>query len=317
MDIKQLRYFLCVLEAKSVTKAAEVLHVAQPAVGMQIRNLEEELGVKLLVRHSRGVTPTEAGTELAKHAESLLRDFERARQDVMNIGGEPRGRVSVGMTEAVMHALAADLLKACRRKFPAVLLDFSEGMSDRLSEWITEDRLDVALTYHPPDDSGLVREILAIESLCFAVPAKHAVAGVSEITLREALKYDLILTSQMSFFRVQVEQAANMASLALNIVCEADSPAMIKEFVRSGMGCSVVPFSGVRPEVENGSIFAPRIVDPEVQRTLYLSYTKKRENSKVLRAVCGEIRNIVRELIEFGDIRWTAPSGKGSVSPPD
>ena len=103
MDFRQLRYFLGVYEAKSITKASERLNVAQPALGLQVRKLEEELGVDLFFRHSRGVTPTEAGQLLAVHARVLLRQFERVRQDLIDFGGQPHGRVAVGMT-----AVAAD-----------------------------------------------------------------------------------------------------------------------------------------------------------------------------------------------------------------
>lgn len=307
MDIRQLRYFLGVLEAKSFTRAADILHVAQPAIGMQIRSLEEELGVKLLVRHSRGVVPTEAGEELAKDARTLVGNFDRVRQKIIDLGSKPSGRVSVGMTETVMHMLATALLRACRQKYPAVSLNFAEGMSERLSEWMTLDRLDLALTYNPPEESDLAIEVLATETLYFAVPAEHGESGRTEITLREALKYDLVLTSRASLFRTRVEQAAEANHLTLRIACEADSPAMIKELVRGGMGCSIVPYGGVRPEVEDGRILVFRIVDPEIKRTLHLVASKKRLGSKAVRLVRDEIRAIVGELAASGVAGWAPP----------
>ena len=82
MDVRQLRYFVEVVEAKSFTRAAERVHVAQPALGFQVRKLEDELGVSLLHRHSRGVDPTEAGTALLRHAHAVLRQIELARQEL-------------------------------------------------------------------------------------------------------------------------------------------------------------------------------------------------------------------------------------------
>ena len=117
MDIKQWRYFLGVAEAKSFTKAADILHVAQPAIGIQVRKLEEELGVPLLVRHSRGIVPTEAGEEMVRQARSVLRAVEQARQRVTDVGGERRGRIVVGMSTAVIRILAGILVAACRRKW--------------------------------------------------------------------------------------------------------------------------------------------------------------------------------------------------------
>ena len=114
MDIKQLRYFMGVLEAKSITKAAEQLYVAQPALGLQIRKLEEELGVELFVRHSRGVTATEAGILLSQHARVLLRQFARARQELLDFAKSPHGRVAIGLTPTGDAVLVAELAARCR-----------------------------------------------------------------------------------------------------------------------------------------------------------------------------------------------------------
>lgn len=86
MNIKQMRYFLGILEAGSFSKAAESLGVAQPALGLQVQKMENELGVSLLVRHSRGVIPTEAGDVLAKHAVDIVAEAERIRRDIMKMG---------------------------------------------------------------------------------------------------------------------------------------------------------------------------------------------------------------------------------------
>ena len=111
-----------VLEAKSITKAAEHLYVAQPALGLQIRKLEEELGVELFVRHF-GVAPTEAGLLLAQHAQVLLRQFARARQDLLDFARSPHGRVSVGLTPTVTSVLVAGLCGSLSGRVPGRRLE--------------------------------------------------------------------------------------------------------------------------------------------------------------------------------------------------
>ena len=93
MDIRQLRYFSEIVEAKSFTRAANRVRIAQPALGLQIRKLEDELGAELLRRHSRGVEATEAGTVLLRHANAILKQVEQARQEVMDLSGPPRGEI--------------------------------------------------------------------------------------------------------------------------------------------------------------------------------------------------------------------------------
>lgn len=309
-----MRYFLRVVEAKSITKAAEVSHVAQPALGMQIRNLEQELGVKLLVRHARGVVPTEAGERLAEQAEGLLRDFEQMRQNIMDIGGELRGDVALGVTATITHVLTAPLFAACRKKYSQISLNFKEGMSERLVEWVTDGRVDIALTYTFPVNSDAMSEVLAVESLYFAVPATHAARGASEITLREALgNDDIVFSSRSSPFRRKVQDVARANNLELRVVCEVNSVAMINELVSSGLSCAVMPYGAVRAEVESGRIVALPIVDPEMKRTLYLTYPKKRRYSKPLIAVRDEIRAIVDELIASKAVGWSAIDGAGPI----
>lgn len=113
MDRRQLRYFLGVVELGSLTGGAEAMHVAQSAISSHVRNLEEELGVQLLVRGPKGVTPTEHGRLLAEHAISILRQFEQARQEVMALGREPHGDVALGIPATVSPVL----IRPCSRRF--------------------------------------------------------------------------------------------------------------------------------------------------------------------------------------------------------
>src|SRR5262245_45274960 len=102
MNLRQLKYFVGVVEAGNMTRAAEQLHVAQTALGMQIRQLEEDLGVALLVRHSRGVEPTKAGSLLHTRAISILKEVEEARKDVRACEREDSEAIRLGITPALM-----------------------------------------------------------------------------------------------------------------------------------------------------------------------------------------------------------------------
>ena len=118
MDVRQLRYFVEVVQAKSFTKAAERVRVAQPALGFQVRKLEEELGSKLLVRHSRGVRTTEAGDALLKHAHAILRQIELAKQEVIDLAGPPRGPLALGVTPTASASPRDAYRSAVQRRFP-------------------------------------------------------------------------------------------------------------------------------------------------------------------------------------------------------
>jgi LysR family nitrogen assimilation transcriptional regulator len=314
LDLKQLRFFCGVVEAGSFTKAAEFLYIAQPALGLQIRHLEEELGVPLLVRHSRGVTPTEAGQLLYRHAEALLRQFERVRQDMLDFAGEPRGRVCLGLTPTLALALAATLVETCRSRYPGIILNIAEGLSEWLMEWAESDRLDIVLTYNRKQEKGIHAQALAEEVLYFVSPRGVGESKGATVTFDTAIGHDLILPSGPFGLRAMVDEAARRRERQPRIVCEAESVLTIRDLVRRGFGHTILPLGAVRPEVDAGSVVARRITDPELSRTLYLGYSIKRPGSKAITAVCQEIRAAVTKLAAGGQMGWTALSAPTVVA---
>lgn len=318
MDVKQLRYFLGVLEAGSITSASEILHVAQPAIGMQIRKLEEELGVKLLERHSRGVVATEAGERLKAHADYILKNLDEARRDVVAAEGDPRGKIALGMTTTIVHLVLARVMRSCLRKYPAIALKCSEGVSETLSESLTVGRLDMALTYRPPADPGFIAEALAIESLYLAVPIEHPLAEAQSVTYLEALQCDLIPTIGFSLLSTWREELAAEHGIMPRIVCEAGSVNIIRELVRDGIGCAITPVGAMLADVENKDIAVVPIVDSKFTRTLYLACSRTKYDTTLFKPICEEIRAVVNERIEAGKVGWTAParrvSGQASAS---
>jgi len=317
MGIRQLRYFVTVAEAKSFTKAATSLQVAQPAIGVQIRKLEETLGVKLLVRHSRGVETTEAGAVLVARAQSLLQDFDQICQEVADVGGKPSGRVVVGMTKTVMHLAAARLTKSCEENYPSIDLVPTENMSKQVMQGLIDHSLDLGLAFTLGQDPRLETRPLAIEALMFAAPVGHpAIKGRKTIHLKEVLEHAIIVPSKTSPFRQGVERAAKEADIVPRIAYETNSVSMIKDLVCNDVGCAIVSYGSVISEVQTGQLGALRITDPEITRTLYLSYSKTRVQSKAMLAVRDAALSVIDDLITGGDVDWRSiPSSDGSCSP--
>lgn len=310
MDIRQLRYFLGVLEAKSLTKAAEPLHVAQPALGLQIRNLERELGVQLLVRHARGVAPTEAGELLARHAELLLRQFDRARQELMDYGKAPRGRIAVGLTSTAAQVLVAALVERCRRKYPEVQLVITENRSKRLTELVAEDKIDLALTFHPGNGADLVSTPLIEETLMLVrAPSREKLPHTIDISA--VLEEELILPSRPHLVREMVEAAAKAREKEIKLYCNIDSVMAIKELVRRGLAPTVLPLGAVYKEVENGELTVQQIANADLQRTLYLIYSVGRPSSKTRDAVRLEIQKVAHGFARSGAMGWNLPQLSG------
>lgn len=306
MDVRQLRYFVEVVEAKSFTKAAELIRVAQPALGFQVRKLEDELGVDLLVRHSRGVEPTEAGQALLRHAHSILRQIDRARQEVQDLTGPPRGTVSLGVTPTVSALLATRLVQQCSENHPHVSLNLVEAMSEEVMRRLADNRIDMGFTYNPEGARNVHCEPLLTEDLFFIGARRQGKAPSKTITLSAVLKEPLILPSRPHGLRQWVENAARSIGGELAVSFEIDSVATIRELAESGIGRTVLPFGAVQGSVEAGVVFAARITRPRISRTLHLGYASSYLASNASRAVRDVITGVVTERIREGGGYWHA-----------
>jgi LysR family nitrogen assimilation transcriptional regulator len=301
MDVRQLRYFVGVLEAKSLNKASGLLHVAQPALGAQIRNLERELGLKLLHRHPRGVEPTEAGERLARHARQLLLQIDRMRQELSDYATTPSGRVLMCMARSLPREVSTSIAERCQTTLPDVKLRIVEGFRQRVS--VEGSMADLALTFYPEDGVPFVWEPLVQDELVFVFSAEDRRAQ-RELDFRELARHTLILPSQPNYIRHFVEAAALLASHELRVSYEIDSFEVIKELVARGMGNSIMPTACVRDDVRNGKLKLARIKNPRLQRTLYMLHSSRQACSGAVDLIRREVRSIIFECADDVTFGW-------------
>lgn len=296
-----------VLEAKSITKAAEQLYVAQPALGLQIRKLEEELGVELFVRHSRGVTATEAGLLLSQHARVLLRQFARARQELLDFAKSPHGRVAIGLTPTVNSVLVAELAARSRAQYPDVVLNIAGGLSDRLIEWVEDDEIDLSLSYGRRDHGGLDCEPL-VEEVLYFIEVGDGTPRQSEqpITMTEVMQEELALPSRPHLLRLLVDEKATEIGAPAKVIFEVDSVTAMKELALNGVAGLVMPIGAVRNEVADGRLRARAVIEPELSRLLYLVQSNRRPPSKAVQAVSQLVRETVTDFSQRNDVGWRA-----------
>lgn len=294
-----------VLEAKSITKAAEQLYVAQPALGLQIRKLEEELGVELFVRHSRGVTATEAGLLLAQHARVLLRQFARARQELLDFAKSPHGRVAIGLTPTVNSVLVAEVAARCREQYPDVILNISGGLSERLIDWVDEDEIDLSLSYSRREHSGLDCEPLVDEVLYYIQGVGPSTPDDdSPVAFKDVIARELALPSRPHTLRVLVDDKAKEIGAEANVVFEVDSVTAMKELVLNRVAGLIMPIGAVRNEVNEGRLRARKVVEPELVRPLFLVQSNRRPPSKAVQAISTLLRETVADFSQRDDVGW-------------
>lgn len=305
MDLRSLRLYLAVLEHGSITKASESVHVAQPALGVHIRKLEDELEINLLERHSRGIRATEAGRLLAKHAEVLLRYADLAKEEMTSYSRVPSGNVSIGLTPTAREAVAVSLVERVSRELPSVHLTIKEALSETLVEYLLEGRLDAALVYNTREGGEqLAFEPLASEAMYFVYPLSEGRRTGSTIPLAEAMSHRLILPTRPHLVRTEIDRLATSLGITPNIVHEVDSMVAIRDFVGGGLGCSVMPRGAVRHPAYAETVGSQMVVEPTIKRLLHLAYSKHRSISKAFEAALGALKKVVENEMDRPDSQW-------------
>lgn len=305
MDIRQLKSFVHVVRLKSFTKAAEQLHITQPALGLQVRKLEEELQVQLLVRHSRGVEPTAAGEVLLEHADRLLAQLVEARRAMLAFSGPPRGRVILGMTPSINFMVSAGLIKACQKTLPDVSLTIEEQLSAVLLEWVAAERLELCLAYKSADLPGLVYEPLFHESLYFICRRDFLPMDRKTISLAEVATHSLIMPGMPHGLRKLVEEYAAKYGFSLSISFEMQSVSVVRDLVADGVGATILPYGGARRSTADGDLVALKIVEPDVRREIYLCYLDRRAPSPAEMHVRDLLRHVVRQKVDDVAGSWS------------
>ena len=270
MDIRQFRYFVQVVEAKSFTSAAKQLRIAQPALSHQILKLEAELGQKLLVRHSRGVEPTLAGDRLLACARGVLHTMDQVRQDLIDTRAEPQGIVELGLPYSLSHYIAIELLENCRKLYPRISLGVAEHLSGNLTELLTTNRLDLALTYSANHLDILDYTPILQERLCFVEYDDHPTKLLGEISFAEAAERQLILPSLPHLSRKLVEDMARYCGLRLCVAYEVDALLVTIEMVNRNLGATIQPFMAVQRAITSHKVSIRAITRPEIARRLHL-----------------------------------------------
>jgi len=273
MNLRQLRYFVQTVDAGNITRAAEQLHVAQPALGLQIRHLEEELGIPLLIRHSRGVSATGAGKLLYERSREILRLVESTRREMLAETTSMAESITLGLTPGLGNLFGAHLMLRVRDDMENINLSVVEEMSFVLVDALERGEVHLALAYQVNDRPGISREALFDEELLF-VSADMSTS--EDISLEELLDRPLVLAGERDHVHQLVHQAAETIGRFPQVQFEASSVGIMKSLVKDGAVSSVMPYGSVIGELARGELTGRRIKGGKLVRTLYLLHSLRR-----------------------------------------
>ncbi|RAU20569.1 transcriptional regulator [Paramagnetospirillum kuznetsovii] len=303
MDIRQLRYFLGIVEHGSLTKAAEALRVAQPALSLHLKRLEEEIGCPLVHRTARGVVPTQSGQRLAIRAAMLVEQMAGLRDEIRGLEAAPSGPAVIGIPTSLGSMLTVPLVLDVRRRYPAIRLRVVEGLSGHMLEWVSSGEVDMALVFGSEPPPGLATRFVARERLgLVAAEGAEVVVGRHSIDLASVLNLPLILPGQPHGVRAEVDRAAAAAGIDLNVVMEIDALEQIKALVAEGAGFTVLSERYARAGQEAKGLVCIPIVSPEIERTISLAHASDRPLSIAAKAVHAIALDQLGRLTKDG--RW-------------
>ena len=300
MDLRQLRTFRSVAELGSLSKAADRLRVAQPALSRQIKLLEPELRVELFTRNGRGMVLTSAGQLLLDRTAGVVRQIEQVRDDLQSAGGTPSGRVVLGLVPTVSRVLSARFARRVIETFPDISLLIVESYGGHLVEWIHRGEMDLAITYGPSVDLHLTVETLGREDIVAVGPPGSGLKERGEVGIGWLAKQKLVLPSHSHGLRALIERAAARKNVSLKVLMEADSFRVLTSIVEEGIGFTLLPPSAVRTEVAEGRLEAVPITKPSITRELILASPADRHASVATTTISTLIRNEIESIAAEG-----------------
>ncbi len=289
MDIRHLDALLAIAETGSFSAAAEVLHTVQSNVSEQIRQLERELGVPVLIRGRRGATPTEFGRVVLERARRIRGELDSMRVDLSLLQGLEAGHASLGVVGTASRWLVPALVEDLRQRAPGVHLRINEGASERLAAEVVGHEVTMAVVTEPILDPRLTVEHLLEEDLVGLVPISVDL-GPGPVPFSALAGMSLILPPSGNPFRLEIDEVAAAHGITLSVPVEVEGVRLIADLVAAGRGASILPETAVPPGLaglRTVSILGmpPRRLALVTARAAYLSLADRAVRDSVRRLV--------------------------------
>jgi len=307
LDLKQLRTFLAIVETGSVTRAAELLHIVQPAVSRQLQLLEGDVGTALFERSRRGMELTSAGKTLVEYARRALNELDRARAEINPSPVGIGGIVTIGLLPSTSDLLASPFVSQISSKYPGIRVRVAVGYAGTLQAWLESGEVDVALLYESNNTAHIQTERLLEESMCVVGLPNNALLASNSVSLRDLVNIPMILPSASHGIRMLVSHACMQLGIELSVVAETNAMSVQKNLVLGGHGVTILPLIAVASEVTVGLLSAAKLTDPIITRRLALAISNNRKLSVPVQYAVTELVECMHEAIksnQWPDAIW-------------
>jgi len=290
-EIRHIAGFLAVARLASFTRAAAALGVSQPALTVQIRQLEDAFGVRLFDRNNRRVALTPAGRELRPALERVLLDFEAAAGYARDLAGQRRGTVTVAALPSIAAGLLPRAIRLLADRHHGITVRVRDVVAGRIIELVKSGEADFGIGSLVRPDPELAVEPMFADRLCAFAPADHRIARRRRVTLRELSAWPLILTSRDSSVRQLVERALEQLRLAPTVAHEATYMTTAIAMVKAGLGVAILPEEALRAQAPGG-VRGILIERPVIRREICAIRMAGRSHSPAARTLLDAVAEV-------------------------
>ncbi|MCG8426772.1 MAG: LysR family transcriptional regulator [Chromatiales bacterium] len=290
MADRRLQVFHTVARLLSFTKAAETLHMTQPAVTFQVRQLEEYFNTRLFDRTHNRISLTDAGARVFEYADKIFELYSEMENSVREMTGEISGTLTIGASTTIAEYMLPALLGDFKLKFPDVNIHLKVSNTDGIVSMVENNTIDLGVVEAPVANKNLVVEMCRADKLVAIVPPGHPEANSTTLAYTDLVKYPFICREEGSGTREVINEYLNNVKSdgdALKIAMELGSPEAVKGAVEAGMGISVVSRATIQKELKLGTLVEITL-DPPLERPFSFVHQKQKFRARVM-----------EELLEF------------------
>jgi LysR family transcriptional regulator, carnitine catabolism transcriptional activator len=281
---KQVKAFVAVSECRSFADACAVLHLSQPALSMAIKNLEQLVGGKLLIRTTRTLSLSPEGQAFLPVAKRLLADWDMAFNDLHNLFAKQRGKLAIAAMPSFAATKLAQVLAGFHQRYPNINVLVDDVVAEQVNDRVGSGRAELGITFKPDDLTDLDFVPLFRDRFVAVLPSNHPLASEQSLTLETITQYPLLLLQQPSSIRGMIEKALEDNNLKANIEMEAHQLATLGTLVAAGLGISIVPTLYTEPMVALGAVCRP-LTNPIIEREVGVIVRKNSPLSAVAQAM--------------------------------
>jgi len=296
MNLRTLKYFIAIVDAGSLTAAAQAISVAQPALTRQLRELENEMGVRLLTRTARGVRLTPAGVTLYESAQRMLAEAARVRRQLASRPIAGQASVTLGVSPTLARVLLPGLFQTCRASLPQVRFKAREGFTPALLDWVERGVVDMAVVTNPEAGRGLLFHPLLGEP--FALISNHRCGHGPVVPLSQLARVPLLMTT---LHREIIERQLLPLGVEIQLAAEIDSVEAIRELVMHDIWATIMPVSVFKGVEERARVVTSEISGVQLSRLLVLVRRFERADhpafDSVQELIDAEFARLIRQRV--------------------